>query len=525
MKRLLIALALFLIPALAQAQCNGVFPNNTVCGNITGANNTPRPTNPASFQGSAGGTNGQIQYNLSGALAGFTMTGDCTVSVPNIACTKVNGVAYGSSPAIDTVPLVVSANTTAYTAIPNCPASALRYSTSTHTFACAWLGVATIRPFTSQVNAAGSPWNATDPLGNAINCPVTTTQCVQETITAAQANAWAVEVNCTGTIPNQSQPAILTTTSILTIPPMFMGNVRFIGGCPIQSTVSPIFFVDSQDSSTIYLQVRPNSSASNFVSLLVKPTSSTTATSLGVVNSTIYIESAAGAGSGAGCVYDTTNAGIIGNTFTCQDSNAGANGISVNVTNIFEENKIYSQYAHTHTSAAIIAGTTSPGFCRKNNWFVSRIAPNGATYGIETGCQDDVWHGPSVSNEEGAVSIGIALTSSASGNVFLGANVLNATTGLQFAGSSARNTFIGGTVVGATTAKSDSGIYNRVINMAGVSDAGPTANLVACSATTEGSSVGVTDANANTWGGGFTGGGTNHINAYCNGTLWTVMGK
>lgn len=70
MKRYLLALALLLAPSLASAQCNGVFPNNTVCGNITGANNTPRPTSPTAFQGSAGGTNGQVQINSAGALAG-----------------------------------------------------------------------------------------------------------------------------------------------------------------------------------------------------------------------------------------------------------------------------------------------------------------------------------------------------------------------------------------------------------------------------------------------------------------------
>lgn len=80
MKRLLIALALFFIPAAASAQCNGVFPNNTVCGNITGANNTPRPTNPSAFLGAAGGTNGQIQYNNSGALGGFTAGQDATIN-------------------------------------------------------------------------------------------------------------------------------------------------------------------------------------------------------------------------------------------------------------------------------------------------------------------------------------------------------------------------------------------------------------------------------------------------------------
>lgn len=72
MKRILLALALLLFPSLCWAQCNGVFPNATVCGNATGSSNTPRPTSPSAFQGSAGGSNGQVQYNNSGSLAGFT---------------------------------------------------------------------------------------------------------------------------------------------------------------------------------------------------------------------------------------------------------------------------------------------------------------------------------------------------------------------------------------------------------------------------------------------------------------------
>lgn len=74
MKKLLLLLALLLAPSASWAQCNGVFPNNTVCGNITGASNTPRPTNPSAFLGAASGTSGQIQYNNSGALGGLTDT-------------------------------------------------------------------------------------------------------------------------------------------------------------------------------------------------------------------------------------------------------------------------------------------------------------------------------------------------------------------------------------------------------------------------------------------------------------------
>lgn len=96
MKKFILALAFALFSTIASAQCNGVFANNTVCGNATGANNLPRPTTPSAFLGAAGGTNGQIQYNNSGALGGFTLSGDCTIPViasGAIACIKANGVA------------------------------------------------------------------------------------------------------------------------------------------------------------------------------------------------------------------------------------------------------------------------------------------------------------------------------------------------------------------------------------------------------------------------------------------------
>lgn len=102
MKRLLLALALFVLPSLAMAQCNGIFAANTICGNPSASPATPKQVSPSTFQGSAGGTNGQIQYNNSGTLAGFTMAGDCTESIPNITCTKTNGVGFAPSATTDT---------------------------------------------------------------------------------------------------------------------------------------------------------------------------------------------------------------------------------------------------------------------------------------------------------------------------------------------------------------------------------------------------------------------------------------
>lgn len=103
MKRILLALVLLLIPAAASAQCNGVFPNNTVCGNITGSNATPRPTNPTAFLGAAGGTNGQIQYNNAGALGGFgPITGDVLLTVPGAVTTIQNKTGNGTKIATST---------------------------------------------------------------------------------------------------------------------------------------------------------------------------------------------------------------------------------------------------------------------------------------------------------------------------------------------------------------------------------------------------------------------------------------
>jgi hypothetical protein len=52
---------------------------------------------------SAGGTNGQGQYNNAGALAGWTMTGDCSLNFTTggIVCTKTNGTVFAASATTD----------------------------------------------------------------------------------------------------------------------------------------------------------------------------------------------------------------------------------------------------------------------------------------------------------------------------------------------------------------------------------------------------------------------------------------
>ncbi len=51
--------------------------------------------------GAAAGSSGQLQYNNAGALGGFTLSGDCTLSEPSITCLKTNGVAFAPSATTD----------------------------------------------------------------------------------------------------------------------------------------------------------------------------------------------------------------------------------------------------------------------------------------------------------------------------------------------------------------------------------------------------------------------------------------
>lgn len=49
--------------------------------------------------------------------------------------------------------------------------------------------------------------------------------------------------------------------------------------------------------------------------------------------------------------------------------------------------------------------------------------------------------------------------------------------------------------------------------------------LPACGTSSEGALAGVTDSTTVTWGATITGGGSNHVLGYCDGTNWTVAAK
>lgn len=98
LRGLLLGLFLCLLPAVASAQCNGVFPAHTICGNATASPALPNQVPQSAITGVPGGTAGQIEFNSGGtAFGGFTASGDCTVNTGTgvFTCTKTNGVSYG----------------------------------------------------------------------------------------------------------------------------------------------------------------------------------------------------------------------------------------------------------------------------------------------------------------------------------------------------------------------------------------------------------------------------------------------
>lgn len=111
------------------------FPSGTVlCTAISGGGGgvtttgTPASGNMTKFSGSGTITNGDLSGDV--ATSGTLVT---TVS-------KVNGIAYSATAAVDTVPVTTTANTTStYTAVPNCQDTSgnhLNYNTTTHALSC-----------------------------------------------------------------------------------------------------------------------------------------------------------------------------------------------------------------------------------------------------------------------------------------------------------------------------------------------------------------------------------------------------
>lgn len=233
-KKLLVTGLLVSASASAWAQ-SGQLGTFQLLGNPTGASAPSRPSNVGSFltagtglsisgtpkatigianQLTAAGPLGSatqtpiITYNAQGQLTVVTLatiappfsaitgslacsqhpalTGDTTTPAGSCAATtvKLNGIAFGAVAAVDTIPVITTANTTAtYTALPNCPTGILQYTTSTHLFNCGVAGTGTV----TSVTAAGIVTASTNPIVASGTLNVNATISPQGRITLASA--------------------------------------------------------------------------------------------------------------------------------------------------------------------------------------------------------------------------------------------------------------------------------------------------------------------------------------------------
>jgi hypothetical protein len=117
LRLLLVFAALLLGVSSAQAQCSGQPGANTFCAGpssggsglpswraLVGADLPAPLTAPISVNSTQiiGGTSGRTPYNNAGVYGEFVMSGDCTLAVPSITCTKTGGAAFATSATTDT---------------------------------------------------------------------------------------------------------------------------------------------------------------------------------------------------------------------------------------------------------------------------------------------------------------------------------------------------------------------------------------------------------------------------------------
>lgn len=82
---------------------------------------------------------GDLSNGAAGCSMSTTSGGDLSGTLPNATVVKVNGVAFGAAPSLDTVPVVTASNVTTYKAIPDCDDTLgqhLNYDTTAHAWSC-----------------------------------------------------------------------------------------------------------------------------------------------------------------------------------------------------------------------------------------------------------------------------------------------------------------------------------------------------------------------------------------------------
>jgi len=475
---------------------------------------------------------GQYLVNSAGTVGGLGGTNCVMIESAGIPLCSTVSNSNLANMAADTV----KCNSTSGLAAPtDCTlGQGANYLTST---------VLQIEPATARmwphVNQASLPntsaWNAVDPWGNPISCVGTTSQCLQEFITAAATNGWPAEVHCQGNnVGLGIEPVVIEATASVSVPVVQDWHFHADGTCNLNFNVTtvPGLVVDSQgaswflwDGKIVYNVTTPGgtpgSPSTTSCAVLINPVTNTQDGFPGLYAGVFRVKGpvanpVTGTMTATVCISTATGSTIqqtldFGEMNANNASNYGLVVYGASSTTGLLYNIITVEQTHGAILTGINEGYADNGHTANYNsnlWKINNIENTGASSrGIDVYGTFDTWEIGVINNGQGGLAYGIVTELGASFNNFRFGQIVGFSSGLKL-DSGKNNVFQGMGTLYFTPS--------------------PFSSLATCggSSVTAGSLAMVSDSTTVTWGATIAGGGGNSVLALCDASnVWTVVGK
>ena len=195
-----------------------------------------------------GGTSGQIEYNSGATFAGFTLAGDCTLSIPNIVCNRTNGATFAPSATTDaTNASNISSGTLAGARLP----STVAQTNQSNTFSVGaqdFSGANSLKvPVKAGATTTVNGQIAYDSTGNVPHIAVSSADAKLATFTATPATGNCVKWISGTQVGDQGAACGSVTSVALSLPAIFS-----ISGSPVTGGGTLTGTLSSQAANTFF---------------------------------------------------------------------------------------------------------------------------------------------------------------------------------------------------------------------------------------------------------------------------------